>query len=572
MHMRLLLAAGVAALLAGCTPPDDSLARVKARGKLVVAVRNYPTIWYEGPNGDAGFEYELARDFAKALGVRLELRVFDDLAGLFAAVERRRVDMAAAGITWLPERARRFRFGPPYMSVHQEVVCRRDGPRIRSIEEAARKRVPIHVAPQTSYEARLSELARAHPGLVVVRAHGTDTIRLLREVWLKRIPCTVADSHIVATLRRFMPELSPRFAITGEQRLAWLLPKSSRALAEAARAFLRDYRARGELKRLKERHFGHLDMFDYVDTRRFLRAIRTRLPRFRPHFEAAARRTGFDWRLLAAQAWVESRWNPHARSATGVRGIMMLTKRAARDLGVKDRLDPRESIMGGAIYLWRLHRRIGDGVPEPDRTWLALAAYTIGMGHVRDAQEIARSRGLDPTRWADVAEVLPELMDRRVYRHTKHGYAHGVAAVRYVERIRYYQDLIVQATGGKMLRQTASRRRMRATCEPCQNSRPQPGQRQAPAARAAGGTSARRAGAGTSTPLQATQRENGARIQSTPKRRASIAAASSSRRGASTAGAPRAASARSQVGSKRPSRRANAQSRSSDSFVAIRAS
>ncbi len=566
------LAALFALLIAGCAAQDDSLARVKARGALIVAVRNYPTIWYEGPNGDAGFEYDLARAFAERLGVKIKLRVFDELSDLFAAVEKQEVDLAAAGITWLAARAKRFRFGPPYLAVHQEVVCRRDGPRIRSIEDAARKQVPIYVAPQTSYEARLSELARTYPQLVVVRAQGADTIRLLREVWLRRIPCTVADSHIVATLRRFMPELAPRFAITGEQRLAWLFPKRSAALAEAARAFLRDYQARGELKRLKERYFGHLHLFDYVDTRRFLRAVRTRLGRYRPYFEAAARRTGFDWRLLAAQAWVESRWDPYATSPTGVRGIMMLTKRAARELGVKDRLDPRESIMGGAIYLWRLHKRIGKDVPEPDRTWLALAAYTIGMGHVRDAQGLAQQRGLDPKRWADVAEVLPELMDRRVYRRLKHGYAHGIAAVRYVERIRYYQDLIVQATGGKLLRQAKSRLRMRATCKPCQNTFSQLGQYQTPRALAGAGASSLRSGAGTSISLQTTQRENGACNQSTPRRRASQAAASSSLCGTSIAGAPRAASARSQVSNTRASRRANAQSRSSDSFVAMRAS
>ena len=570
--MRFWLAAGAVALLAGCTPPDDSLARAKARGTLIVAVRNYPTIWYEGPDGDAGFEYDLVRDFARYLGVSLRLRVYDELSDLFAAVEQRTVDMAAAGITWLPERAARFRFGPPYMSVHQDLVCRRDGPRIRSIAEAARQHVPIHVAPGTSYAARLAELARAYPGLVVVRRPGTDTLMLLRDVWLKRIPCTVADSHIVATLRRFMPELAPRFAITGEQRLAWLFPKRSAALAEAARAFLRDYQARGELKRLKERYFGHLHLFDYVDTRRFLRAVRTRLGRYRPDFEAAARRTGFDWQLLAAQAWVESRWDPYATSPTGVRGIMMLTKRAARELGVDNRLDPRQSILGGAIYLWRLHKRLGDGIPEPDRTWIALAAYTIGLGHVRDAQDLARQRGLDPTRWADLAEVLPDLMNQRVYRRLKHGYAHGIAAVRYVERIRYYEDLIVEATGGNLLRQVTSLLRMRATCEPCQKSLAHAGQHHAPWARAGAGTSLFRSGAGTSSPLQATQRENGACSQSTAKCSASQAAAASSSRGTSHAGAPRAASARSQVSSTRASRRANAQSRSSDSFVAIRAS
>jgi len=122
---------------------------------------------------------------------------------------------------------------------------------------------------------------------------------------------------------------------------------------------------------------------------------------------------------------------------------MMLTRNTARELGVKNRLDPKQSIFGGSRYLAKLRERLGDDVQEPDRTWLALAAYNVGFGHLTDARKITAQMGGNPNLWLDVKEALPLLSQKRYYRHTRHGYARGQEPVDYVQNIRRYYDVLV---------------------------------------------------------------------------------------------------------------------------------
>ncbi|MCC5794169.1 MAG: transglycosylase SLT domain-containing protein, partial [Chromatiales bacterium] len=159
--------------------------------------------------------------------------------------------------------------------------------------------------------------------------------------------------------------------------------------------------------------------------------------------------TGIDWRLLAAVGYQESHWNPNAVSPTGVRGIMMLTQRTAGMLDINDREDPRQSIVGGAIYLRMLHDRIPDRIPEPDRTWMALAAYNIGWGHLEDARVIAEIRGLDPDHWEDVRSSLPLLTQRQWYSRVRRGYARGWETRSFVDNIRNYYDILLWLTNGE---------------------------------------------------------------------------------------------------------------------------
>ena len=142
-------------------------------------------------------------------------------------------------------------------------------------------------------------------------------------------------------------------------------------------------------------------------------------------------------------SYQESHWNPRARSFTGVRGMMMLTLRTAKELGVKNRLDPKQSIFGGAKYLAKLRKRMPDNIAEPDRTWMALAAYNVGYGHLTDARKLTKLDGGDSTRWMDVKDYLPRLSQKRYYKQTRHGYARGNEPVSYVQNIRRYFDVLV---------------------------------------------------------------------------------------------------------------------------------
>src|SRR5262245_54269583 len=173
------------------------------------------------------------------------------------------------------------------------------------------------------------------------------------------------------------------------------------------------------------------------------------LPRYRSLFNEAGRRHDIDPLFLAAMSYQESHWNPEATSHTGVRGLMMLTQETATAVGVKDRTDPRQSVLGGTKYLTQLRSQIDDAVGRPDNNYYALAAYNVGLGHVADAQEIVRRHGRDHTLWSNLRDALPLLSEPEYYTTLKFGKARGQEPVRYVDSIRNYYSLLTQLEPAK---------------------------------------------------------------------------------------------------------------------------
>ncbi len=257
----------------------------------------------------------------------------------------------------------------------------------------------------------------------------------------------MADSHELAVNRHYYPELKPAFDLDEPQPLAWAFPRGEdNSLFLAAGAFFKLIMQDGTLEQVIERYFGHIETFDYVGTRRYQAHVEQRLPQYLDLFTEAADGIGTDWRLLAAIGYQESHWDPGAVSPTGVRGLMMLTRDAAKDLGIENRIDPAQSIRGGAEYLARMAKRLPEHIPEPDRTWMALAAYNVGLGHLEDARKLTIKNKGDPDRWVDVKKNLPLLSKKKWFQQTRYGYARGREPVRYVENIRTYYDILVWLT------------------------------------------------------------------------------------------------------------------------------
>ena len=206
--------------------------------------------------------------------------------------------------------------------------------------------------------------------------------------------------------------------------------------------FFEDIERNGTLHILIDRYFGHIKRLNRLDIIAFLSRRETVLPRYAPTFKQAQELTGIDWRLLAALGFQESHWRPLATSPTGVRGLMMLTSATADDLGVKNRLDPHESILAAGRYLLSLKERLPDTVPEPDRTWMALASYNVGLGHVRDARVLARRHKLNPDSWVNIRKMLPLISRSEYYKTLKYGFARGGEAVILTENVRNYYDIL----------------------------------------------------------------------------------------------------------------------------------
>jgi membrane-bound lytic murein transglycosylase F len=433
-------------VLNACTPQRTILGQVLASGELHVLTRNAGTTYYEGPHGPAGLEYQLLKRFADRLGVKLVITVPDSFNEVLEDISKGDAQIAAAGLTVTKEREKLVRFSPPYQTITQELVYNANKSKPKNLDDLSDG--TLEVVAQSSHAELLQELQHQHKDLSWVENQDSDSTELLSLVSEGLIDYTVADSNEVAINRRYYPELKVAFEISEPQQLAWAFPKTAdTSLYDAATKFFNQLKESGELERILKSNYEHASNFDYTGTNSFLGQIHNRLPSYREYFEEAANLYNLDWRLLAALSYQESHWRPRAVSHTGVRGIMMLTQATAKHLGVEERTDARESILGGARYLRALIDKLPDDIKEPDRTWLAIAAYNVGFGHIEDARQITESRGENPYKWIDIKSSLPYLAKRKWYKKTHYGYARGWEPVRYVENIRSYYDILVWRLG-----------------------------------------------------------------------------------------------------------------------------
>lgn len=443
--MRLLSIIALCLFLGTCSPNLTHLDQVREAGVLRVVSRNAPTAFYLGPHGPVGPEYELARGFADFLGVELEMYTLDSYAGILPEVVEGRADMAAAALSVSPAREEAVEFGPEYRRVTHQLIFRQGTPPPQDLAELKGRRVEVVAG--SAYVETLQHLRQFTPELTWIENPAADIQDILGHVASGEVDYTIADSTAFLVNRYFHPDIQVAFDVSEPRPVAWAFPRGlDTTLVDAAREYFERISIDGRLAEVMERYYGHTDRFDYVGTRTYLRHIDVRLPRYREVFEAAAAEYGFDWRLLAAMGYQESHWNPRAVSPTGVRGIMMLTNSTAQAMGVADREDPAESIRGGARYLRGIMDRLPADIEEPDRTWMALAAYNVGMGHLEAARRIAETRDLDPDRWADVRDSLPLLTQEKWYRRVRSGYARGWEPVRYVDNIRRYLEVLAWIT------------------------------------------------------------------------------------------------------------------------------
>jgi membrane-bound lytic murein transglycosylase F len=437
MRLTSLLLLGLLGLT-GCGP----IPLPGSGGELVVGTRNSPTTYYlDGEGNPGGFEYDLARRFAEEQGWKVRFAPMDTLDDLYSAVRRGKVHVAAAGLSVTEERARQVTFGPSYGVVREVVVCREGVTLPARLEELGSLR--LEVVEGSSHAQRLQEARRRLANLKWVEIQASGEEALLERVDAGLTDCAVADSDSLDVARNFHVALREAFFLAEKQKIAWAVKLGVDVnLSRRLSAFFAKIEKNGELARLRERYFGHVTRLEEADVRGVLERRVERLHPLRTHFYAGQAESGLDWRLLAAVAYQESQWDARAVSPTGVRGIMMLTADTADRLGVKNRLDPRESILGGARYLAHLKEEMDHTITEPDRTWMALAAYNIGPAHLEDARTLARKQGRNPNSWRDIKEVLPLLTRPEFHQGLRYGFARGGEARSFAENTRIYYDIL----------------------------------------------------------------------------------------------------------------------------------
>jgi len=407
---------------------------------LVLTTKGPLTYMIDDSGKPGGLEHDLIEAFALELGVGVKYTVVPP-----AEIEpRMAAGEAHIATAWLntPEGINQ-KATPPILQSHDILIQHEASLPISENDELQGK--TIHALTGSRQLASLQALQKTIPGLQVVEVSEGDIFNLLESVGSQKIELAAMDSTLIDIATQFVPSLQTTLYLSENEPVVWWLGKKPNVeLTARVSDFVEKAQRDGTLARIEERNFGHVRRLKQADISKFLGRTETMLPKLRKHFHTAQALSGLDWRLIAAVAYHESQWEPEATSPTGVRGIMMLTEETADRLQVGNRLDPSESILAGARYINMLKELLPDDVEEPDRTWLALAAYNIGPGHFNSARQLAKLLKADPNTWYDMKRVLPKLAQAKYAELVKSGRARGGEAVILVENIRSYYDILLR--------------------------------------------------------------------------------------------------------------------------------
>lgn len=427
------------------------LDHIKRDKVLNVVLLNAPSTYYIGVDGPKGFEYDLLMAYAAHLGVELNIISANTTKEAIEFSKDPSIHITSASLAKTSERMKTFNFGPSYFEVREQVICYRgmigSGKFPRDVEDL--EGLKIIVGEDTSYSETIKSLQDDGFDINATFSSQYSTEELLEQVADHTIDCTIADSNIYSLNLRYFTDIALAFTISGREQLAWVLKEGSSALETDMYSWMNSYNQTGEMTALKDHYYSYVLFFDYYDTIMFNKRIKSRLPKYKKLFKEAGKKHDIPWHVLAAQSYQESHWNPRAKSYTGVRGLMMLTLSTAKQVGVKNRLNAKQSVFGGAKHLKKMIKNVPKEVEGENRLKFALAAYNIGMGHVRDARVLAKKIGLNQNIWSDLKIVLPLLSQKRYYRSLKYGYARGREPVKYVGSIYDYGNILQKNSNDK---------------------------------------------------------------------------------------------------------------------------
>lgn len=428
-----------------------TLHRIKNTGTLrMITAREVNS--YEIYRGKPiGFEYEMAKEFAGYLNVRLEV-LTPGWNQIYRFLEQDHGDFIAAGPGIIQNQNQEqsqnqkkyYTFSDPYMKVQQKIIHHKLIYDLPNLEALAGQ--TIHVRRGTAYQMRLEQIRLDGINLSIVLHDNTSTEELIQMVANREIKYTVADVTIASLYRRYHPEIALGIDISSEEPLGWAVRSNDPEFLNTVNDFLADIKSRGIKQKIYKKYYSNVEAFDYYDVKKFHQRIDTRLPKYQDIIKRESQKYGFDWRMIAAVVYQESHYNPWATSRTGVRGLMQVTMETAKEMGIENRLHPEQSLRAGIKYLHMLYQRFDEIEDHHQRLLFALASYNIGYGHVRDAQILAKNHGWNKNRWASLEKTLPMLTKVRYYRTVRHGYARGWEPVHYIKRILAYYDILRQKT------------------------------------------------------------------------------------------------------------------------------
>ena len=419
----------------------DDLPGLKERRRLRMITRNNAMTYFIHRGRQVGFEYELIKEFADRHGLRLDIVIPDSHADLLPYLNEGKGDIVAAAMTITEERRAQAAFALPYNEVDELVVVRAEEDSISSLEDLAGR--TVHVRQSSSFYTTLMALADSIEGLQVAPLpDDLETEDILAGVEEGRYDITLCDSNLLDVELAYGRQLKAAFSIKPTV-LGWAVREDNPALLAALNRYVREEKGGLFFNMMKKRYFKNKRTITRAKD-----SLRVDLSgRLSPYDELVkkyARQYGQDWRLITAQMYQESKFDPQATSWVGARGLMQIMPVTGRELGFTDLHDPEKNIHAGVKYLSQLVNRFDPKIPVDERMRFALAAYNVGYGHVLDARRLAREKGWNPDKWFGHVEQAMRLLAKPAYhKRARYGFCRCGQPVHYVGNIQNMYDAYV---------------------------------------------------------------------------------------------------------------------------------
>ena len=414
---------------------------LKQRRRLRMITRNNAMTYFIYRGRQVGFDYELIKEFADRHDLRLDIVIPDSHADLLPYLNEGKGDIVAAAMTITVERGKQAAFTRPYNEVDELVIVRADEDSIASLEDLAGR--TVHVRQSSSFYTTLTALADSIAGLQVVPLpDDLETEDILAGVEEGRYDITLCDSNLLDVELAYGRQLKAAFSIKPTS-LGWAVRRDNPALLAALNQYVQEEKGGLFFNMMKKRYFKNKRTITRAKD-----SLRVDLSgRLSPYDELVkkyARQYGQDWRLITAQMYQESQFDPQATSWVGARGLMQIMPVTGRELGVTNLHDPEENIYAGVKYLHQLVQRFDPDIPSDERIRLALAAYNVGYGHVLDARRLAREKGWNPDQWfGHVERAMRLLAEPAYYKRARYGFCRCGQPVHYVSNIQNMYDAYV---------------------------------------------------------------------------------------------------------------------------------
>jgi membrane-bound lytic murein transglycosylase F len=415
----------------------DDYARILHNGEIKIVTRFGPSDYYEIKNEENGYTYDVMKNFADFIGVKLKVITMDSLEDAINALNNREVDILAnMGVT------NNVKTSYAYNKVNQYIVYNSKHTikpnKIDDLQDNS-----IEIIDSISIKNNLdSFLGSINMNLIISKEKNIDEI--INLIKNNEIKYTVLNNNELTIFNKYFPEIKIGFKIGEDIPSTWAIPENTnyRFEEKLAEYFTQTLKT-NKLKAFYVKHFTGKLQYTFVGTRSFLADFLNVFPLYEFHFKKYAEIYNHDWRLLASIGYQESKWDKDAVSYTGVKGLMMLTKNTSKEMGIQNRESPIQSIEGGAKYLRKMLKNIPDSVNANDKIWYAIASYNIGLRHVEDAMKMAENDKVDAGNWYVLEPYILRLSQSKYYRNTKYGYARGWETLKYVQNIRQYYDILV---------------------------------------------------------------------------------------------------------------------------------